>query len=83
MNLLHKFLIILEKIENGECDQHEASVKVGQILKEIYIDSAVREANRLDNKKNKKSGKKQKKLSVKKPKKISWDEFKKMGEPKN
>lgn len=83
MNLLHKFLVILEKIEKGDCDQHEASVKVGQLLKEIYIDSAVREANRLDGRNNKKGGKKQKKVSVKKPKKISWDEFKKMDEPTN
>ena len=52
-------------------------------MKEIYIDSAVREANRLDGRNNKKGGKKQKKVSVKKPKKISWDEFKKMDEPTN
>ena len=29
-------------------DQHEASYKVGQILKQIYIDSAVREADKKD-----------------------------------
>jgi hypothetical protein len=75
MNLLHRFLLILHQIEEGKCDQHEASVKVGQILKEIYIDSAVREANRLD---GRKGAKKDKKASVKKPKKISWNEFKKM-----
>ena len=73
MNLLHQFLVILEKVENGNCDQHEASVKVGQILKEIYIDSAVKEANRLDKRKGAKKA-----TSVKKPKKISWNEFKKM-----
>lgn len=72
MNLLHKFLVILESIENGKCDQHEASVKVGQILKEIYIDSSLREANKKDRKK--------KKVKMVKPKKISWKEFKLMDE---
>ena len=55
LSLLNKFLIVLKSIEDGKCDQHEASYKVGQILKQIYIDSAVREANANDNKyKNKK-----------------------------
>lgn len=74
LNLLNQFLNILEKIENGECDQHEASYKVGQILKQIYIDSAVREADRKD-----KKYKKEKK-PVKKPKKISWKEYKVLNE---
>ena len=79
MNLLHKFLVILEQIEKGKYDQHEASVKVGQILKEIYVDSAVREANRLD---GRKGVKKQKKVKFKKSKNISWGDFKKMEESK-
>jgi hypothetical protein len=48
ISLLYKFLDILEKIENGECDQHEASFKVGSILKEIYVDSALKKAEKLD-----------------------------------
>ena len=70
LNLLNNFLKILKTIENGECDQHEASYKVGQLLKQIYIDSAVREADRKD-----KKYKKEKK-PLKKPKKISWKEYK-------
>jgi len=70
LNLLNNFLKILQTIEDGECDQHEASFKVGQLLKQIYIDSAVREADRKD-----KKYKKQKK-PLKKPKKISWGEYK-------
>ena len=69
-NLLDNFLKILKTIEDGECDQHEASYKVGQLLKQIYIDSAVREADRKD-----KKYKKEKK-PLKKPKKISWKEYK-------
>ena len=72
LNLFNKFLLVLEKIEEGECDQHQASVEVGKVLKEIYIDSAMREGNKLD-KKNKK-----KPVKTRKAKPISWNEFKKM-----
>lgn len=72
LNLFNKFLLVLEKIEEGECDQHQASVEVGKVLKEIYIDSAMREGNKLD-KKNKK-----KPVKSRKAKSISWNEFKKM-----
>jgi hypothetical protein len=72
LNLFNKFLMVLEKIEEGECNQHQASVEVGKVLKEIYIDSAIREGNKLD-KKNKK-----KPVKTRKAKSISWNEFKKM-----
>ena len=71
LNLLNSFLNILKTIEDGKRDQHEASVQVGKILKQIYIDSAVREANMKDKKYNKK-----KKVSLKKTKNISWKEYK-------
>lgn len=74
LNLLAHFIVTLRKIENSEIDQHEASVMIGRILKEMYVDSALKEGTKLDNK-NKKSGK-----SVKKPvnvvKKISYKDFK-------
>jgi len=70
LKLLLKFINILEEIENGKMDQHEASYKVGIILKKLYIDNALND----ENKKNKKKIKK-------KPKKIngklSWKDFKK------
>tara|TARA_B110000261_G_scaffold164246_2_gene212945 strand:- start:1580 stop:2083 length:504 start_codon:yes stop_codon:yes gene_type:complete len=72
LDLFHKFLIVLKKIEDGECDQHQASVKVGKILKEIYIDSAMREGSKLDKKNNKKPEKRRR------AKNVSWNEFKKM-----
>jgi len=72
LNLFNKFLLVLEKIEEGKCDQHQASFEVGKILKEIYIDSAMREGNKLD-KKNKKKPEK-----TRKAKSIGWNEFKKM-----
>jgi len=36
--ILYKFLDILKEIENGTYNQHEASCKVGEYLKEIFID---------------------------------------------
>tara|TARA_B100000900_G_scaffold365833_1_gene341342 strand:+ start:166 stop:645 length:480 start_codon:yes stop_codon:yes gene_type:complete len=72
VNMLFKFINLLESIENGEMDQHEASVNVGKILKEIYIDSAIKEDTKRNNqvKKNIKS---------KKVKNISWNEYKQLG----
>lgn len=48
LNLLYQFLDILLQIENGEITQHEGAFKVGTILKEIYIDSALKKAEKLD-----------------------------------
>ena len=45
--LLDRFISILKDIEDGKLDQHEASAKVGAILKEIYIDSALREDKKI------------------------------------
>ena len=72
LEILYKFINLLGEIEEGKTDQHEASAKVGQILKEIYIDSALRENKSKESKRKKK---------VEKPKKtgknISWSQYKK------
>lgn len=49
IELLFQFLKVLSDIENGELDQHEGSFIVGKILKEIYIDSALKKAEKIDN----------------------------------
>ena len=67
--ILFNLIYVLEKIENGELDQHEGSYQVGQILKKIYIDSALK---RDENRKNTEEHK------FKASKNISWGEFKKM-----
>lgn len=67
LNMLTKFLNILKNIEDGHLDQHEASFEVGKILKEIYIDSAIKSAERNDKKQENK---------FRKHKKISWSEYK-------
>lgn len=48
LSILFQFLTVLEKIEKGECDQHEASFEIGTLLKKIYIDSALKKAEKLD-----------------------------------
>lgn len=74
LGLLNTFIDILKQIENGELDQHEGSFKVGTILKNIYIDSALKKAEKLE---EEHSG--EIKAEPKKPElKISWKEFKKM-----
>ena len=71
ISILQKFLGVLEKIENGEIGQHEGSYLVGQTLKELYIDSALKKAEKLD-----KEG--EKPVEPKKPSvNVSWKEFKK------
>ena len=73
LSLLHRFLDVLTQIENGELTQHEGAFKVGTILKEIYIDSALKKAENL-NKKNEESDTPQ--VETKQPLNISWKSYK-------
>lgn len=41
LNIMYEFLDILESIENGVDDQHEASYKIGMLLKSIFIDNKI------------------------------------------
>jgi len=76
VNMLFDFLDILEKIEKGQLDQHEASFKVGSILKKMYIDSAVKHAENMEVKDNEKNEPKFKPKHESKD--ISWKHFKKI-----
>jgi hypothetical protein len=72
IGILNKFLDVLKRIEDGELNQHEGSFAVGTLLKELYIDSALKKAEKLDELSEKKE-------EPKKPEiKISWKQFKKM-----
>ena len=75
INILNHFIATLRQVEDGEIDQHEASVKVGEILKKMYIDSALQREKKIDNK-NEKSKKPKFKRAVNN---ISWDKFKMSG----
>jgi len=48
LKILFKFLDVLREIEEGQLDQHEGSFVVGKLLKELYIDSALRKAEKLN-----------------------------------
>lgn len=74
LQILDSFLSTLSLIEDGKLDQHEGSVKVGQLLKELYIDSAMKNQEQMEEKDNKKKKKKKFKPPTRK---ISWGEYKK------
>jgi hypothetical protein len=71
INILFKFIDVLKQIEEGELNQHEGSFLVGTILKELYIDSALKKSEKLDE---------QYGTTKEEPKKanvnISWKQFK-------
>ena len=70
LKMLNQFLNVLRRIEDGELDQHEGSYLVGTILKKLYVDSALKKAEKLDE--QYKSNEEQKKAE----KDISWKQFK-------
>ena len=50
LEIMTKLLIVLKLIEDGKVDQNEGSVMVGKVLKELYVDSALKQAEHLDTK---------------------------------
>lgn len=70
INILNKLLDVLKQIEDGELDQHEGSFIVGTILKQLYVDSALKKADKLNE--NREEVKESKKAEVQ----ISWKQFK-------
>ena len=62
IDILYQFLEQLKLIEENKSNQHEASYKIGLLLKELYIDNVINENNSTTNYRKKKN--------------ISWNEFK-------
>jgi len=74
LKILFQFLDVLSKIEEGKIDQHEGSFEVGTLLKKIYVDSALRKAEKLNVESDKMEP------EYKGPQvDISWKQFKTMG----
>ena len=48
LGILNKFLNVLRRIEDGEIDQHDGAFIVGTLLKEMYVDSALKKAEKLN-----------------------------------
>lgn len=75
MNILMKALDVLKDIEDGKLDQHSGAYQFGLLLKEIYVDSALRKAAKLDAEHATESP------EYRGPEeKISWKEYKKIQE---
>ena len=75
LTIMTKLLTVLKLIEDSKVDQHEGSVMVGKILKELYIDSAVKRAENIDKEHE------VEKVAPVECKKISWAQFKIGREP--
>jgi hypothetical protein len=71
-DILYRFLDVLRQIEDGELDQHEGSFVVGTLLKELYVDSALKKAEKLEKENAEKDGK----IVRPEPLKVSWKQFK-------
>jgi len=73
IDIFYQFLDVLHKIEEGELNQHEGSFIVGSILKKLYVDSALRKADKLND-----NGEEIQPQQKKADKEISWKNFKLM-----
>ena len=69
--IMTRLLSVLKMIEDKKVDQHEGSVLVGKVLKELYVDSALKRCDNLDKQYEKPQEDKPE------PKSISWGEWKK------
>ena len=71
---------MLSEIEDGNLDQHEGSVKVGRLLKELYIDSAMRQGEKMDKREERKEANRKNKEkndpNRRRIKNISYKDFK-------
>ena len=70
LTIMTKLLTVLKLIEDSKVDQHEGSVMVGKVLKELYVDSATKRLDNLD--------KEHDKEPMSEGKTISWKQFKQM-----
>jgi hypothetical protein len=61
-------------IEDKQVDQHEGSVLVGKILKELYVDAALKRCDNLD--KENKVHSKEDEIKKRDVKPISWSDWK-------
>lgn len=72
--IMVKLIRVLELIEQGQVDQNEGSVMVGKILKELYVDSAVRLGDKLDKQREEENPTQP--TEKQEPKNISWGAWK-------
>jgi hypothetical protein len=73
LEIMTKLLIVLKMIEDGKINQHEGSVMVGKVLKELYVDSALKRGENIDDDSDVNDA-----STANEGKKITWKEYKKM-----
>jgi hypothetical protein len=77
LKILFRAFNVLQDIEDGKLDQHTGAFEFGKLLKEIYVDSALRKAEKL----NAENGEKE--PEYKGPQvNISWSQFKSLNNKK-
>ena len=74
LNILSNLLDVLKHIEDGKVDQHEGSVAVGKILKELYVDSALKRCNAIEQSIDTPE------VTYVEAKNISWKQFRQMND---
>lgn len=72
--IMSRLLLVLKLIEDEKVDQNEGSAMVGKILKELYLDSAIKHGQHLD---AEHSSEKEEKVVVE-SKPVSWSQWKQM-----
>jgi len=73
LDTLYQFIDVLKKIEDGILNQHEASFMVGTLLKKMYVDSAIKKADKINEQYD---DNKEDETIAPTPVEISWKEFK-------
>jgi len=71
LGIMSKLLAVIKMIEDNKVDQHEGSVLVGKILKELYVDSALKRCDNLDKEHNTEVEEEKREI-----KPVSWSEWK-------
>jgi hypothetical protein len=71
LDIMYQILYVLKLIEEEQVDQNEGSVLVGKLLKELYVDSALKRSENLDKEYNS-----EKKEEANNGKDISWKSWK-------
>ena len=73
LKILYNALDVLRDIEDGKLDQHEGAYQFGLLLKKIYVDSALKKAEKLN------ASAEETSVEYKGPQvNVSWSQFKKM-----
>jgi hypothetical protein len=73
LKILYNAFDVLRDIEDGKIDQHEGAFAFGTLLKKIYVDSALKKAEKLN------AEEKEKDPEYKGPQvEISWSQYKRM-----